>query len=92
MPKEYVNCEDYGREVELADSDGGREKRTLPKVAGCVLWNKDIGNVAVRVVDREKDPDGFDSRSLTLYLDRRGINRMIRMLRQARDDSFGKDE
>lgn len=90
MPKEFINCEDYGREVTFIGPSGEREAGAMPTVAGCVVWNKEVGHVAVRIVDRQKDPDGFEA--LNLNLDREGINRMIRFLRKARDDAFGRDE
>lgn len=93
MPKEYVNCHDYGREVILASDHPGDDVRAItqpmPAVAGCVVWLKDGAQVAVRVLDRMKDPDGFEA--LDLNLDRDGINRFIRLLRKARDQAFGAD-
>lgn len=93
MPKEYVNCQDYGREVVLASDYPGGDVRAevgkMPTTAGCVVWLKDGAHVALRVLDRMKDPDGFEV--LDLNLDRDGINRLIRLLRRARDQAFGSD-
>lgn len=60
-------------------------------------WGKDYSNVSLTVVDRDKDPDGLGSvvdqpDVKTINLDRDGLNRLIRFLRRARDDAYGKDE
>jgi hypothetical protein len=57
-------------------------------------WSKETGHVQVATVgpdeyELEPTPEG---NGWFVTLDRAGINRAIRALRQARDDAFGKDE
>lgn len=51
-----------------------------------VSWNRDdtVVSVAVRKED-DLDPPQF------AYLDRAGLNKLIRVLRRARDQAFGAD-
>ena len=91
MPKVYVEgLHDY-YETEDADPD---------KSVICVRWGRETGDV--QVVTRLRDAEVFfseDSDAVIpakygwhVELDRRGINELIRNLRRARDQAFGRDE
>jgi hypothetical protein len=93
MPKETV----YGQSMALAVEPGGAiiaDPRT-PVVE--VRWHRESASVQVvsRIQEREIAGPG---ESLTceygMYvdLDRHGINHLIRNLRRARDQVFGRDE
>lgn len=104
MPKEYIENRYYGqhaRNHDKCDPRGeefcppdcpGSELVALDDSAVKVGWTKGLAHVEVAVVhdrdgSRESDPDAWHSQ-----LDRSGLNRLIRALRRARDDAFGKDE
>lgn len=86
MPKEYVNDLFYG-----VDDDGvayGSDARTR------VSWSKEAGNVQIATTapdDWKLNPTP-EGNGWFCNLDRSGLNRLIRILRQARDDAFGKDQ
>lgn len=80
MPKEFIlDCEEFDE----IDPSGLR-----------VGWSKETGLVQVATIG----PDGCElhptpeGNGWFVNLDRRGINRVIRTLRRARDDAFGRDE
>jgi hypothetical protein len=94
MPKEYIHSMDHGRSVPIV-TDGSFEPeaivlRKMDDDAIKLGWTKEGCHVGLAIVDTEKDIDGFDAQHINL--DRAGINRLIRFLRRARDDAFGKDE
>jgi hypothetical protein len=90
MPKEWIHSMDHGRSVPIV---GDGEEVTLHKMDDDAIklgWTKEGMHVGLAIVDTEKDPEGFESRHINL--DRAGINRLIRFLRRARDDAYGRDE
>lgn len=90
MPKEYIYSMDHGKKALLDGSDQEPEWRVLDEDAIKLGWSKEGEHVGMAVVDMAKDPDGFDAQYINL--DRAGINRLIKFLRRARDDAFGRDE
>lgn len=58
-----------------------------------VRWSRETEYVQLATV-ADKDPvsEGFDGCGWFMSLDRRGINDLIRHLRKARDQAFGRDE
>lgn len=109
MPKEMIQCADYGQEVTFSDGTTCEMDKDLIKVG----WSKEAGHVEMAVcqtVDGVVVEYGFED-TLTpgtetdpekllrlgrltpryIQLDRQGLNRLIRVLRQARDDAFGAD-
>lgn len=105
MPKEYIHSMDHGRSVPvLIDGSEVEDGKPLPVTmhkmdddAIKLAWDKTYGGVSLTIVDTEKDPDGLGSiidepDVRTINLDRTGVNRLIRFLRRARDDAFGRDE
>ena len=86
MPKEYIRSMDHGRMVTL---DGSDEQRVVDWDALKVGWAKDRPGIDLAVVNIDGDPDGFEAQYINL--DRDGCNRLIRVIRRARDDAFGKD-
>lgn len=89
MPKEYVHDIDYDRTYTTEDD----KKVYMGEKAAMIGWTKDPGGapVSLAIVDRGEDPDGMAESVVYLNLDRYGLNRMIKILRQARDGAFGKD-
>jgi hypothetical protein len=90
MPKEYVD--DAWDFAEAVDMEGNPvEKPPMFRVK--VGWNREAGDVQIATVNESEDVDQFSVESgLHVNLDRRGINKLIRHLRHARDQAFGRDE
>lgn len=101
MPKEYIENRYYGQHGRShencghdPEADWGEcvgEPVALDDSAVKIGWTKDQDHVEIAVVhDRDgsadSDPDAWHSQ-----FDRHGLNRLIRVLRRARDDAFGKD-
>lgn len=84
MPKEYV-----GSDRMAVDEQGNEVPLNTFRVS--VGWNKETGSVQVATVDPDGDPFAVSS-GLYVDLDRQGINDLIRHLRRARDQAFGRDE
>lgn len=91
MPKEYVlSPYEY---FKTEDDDPNR-----PVV--CVKWSRESGDL--QIVTRLRENEVFYSEDKNdpipveygwyVDLDRRGINDLIRILRRARDQAFGRDE
>lgn len=84
MPKEYV----YGIATVLppGPQDSGSTRESIVGVG----WGRDQGMVQLGTV---YDRDSYDP-CLGVYvdLDRNQINKLIRVLRRARDQAFGRDE
>lgn len=81
MPKEII----YGR-YHGTDEDPEPEVR--------LGWSKEAGHVELATINVDGQvlhptPEG---NGWFVALDRYGINRLIKCLRQARDDAFGRDE
>lgn len=79
MPKEFIqDCD----EIDEIEPSGLR-----------IGWSKEAGHVQVATLG----PEGYvleptpEGNGWFVTLDRRGINRAIIALRQARDDAYGKD-
>lgn len=100
MPKEFIENRYFGQYATdhsqcahpPLDPDGDCAGKQVP-LDGSVIkvgWSKEAGHVEIAVLPTyEHEHDG-----VTWYtqFDRRGINRLIRVLRTARDDAYGKDE
>lgn len=106
MPKEYINNRYYGQSARTHDGcDTKGEPHCPPDCPGSKLvalddsavkigWTKDFGHVEIAVV-RERDratDEAPDAEAWHAQFDRDGLNRLIRTLRKARDDAYGRDE
>lgn len=91
MPKEYV----YGPKAFLSSGDA---KYTCAnpeaEFAATVGWSRlDNGGVVQLATIRNGQEQSFEpEHGLYMELDRVGINDLIRLLRRARDQAFGRDE
>lgn len=87
---EYIRLED-GSEVEptFAPSFGYPVLRR----ALVVGWSKETGYVEIGLNELDvSTQNGSLNRGMYASFDRAGLNRLIKMLRKARDDAFGRDE
>lgn len=85
MPKEYVDsiCNVF---------PGDSEAPSNPPLRVRVGWSRERGDVEIRTVNPSTE-ESFDANGgWNVWLDRRGINDLIRILRRARDQAFGRDE
>lgn len=107
MPKEFINNRYYGqtaRSHEKCEASPETCERlscvgqpvALDDSAVKVGWTKDLDHVEIAVVHHRDVADGagseHDDGTWHAQFDRAGINRLIRTLRRARDDAFGRDE
>lgn len=106
MPKEYINNRWYGQTARShEDCDTKGEDHCPPDCTGSRLvalddsavkvgWSKDTEHVEIAIIqDRDREDGGVpDEDAWHSQMNRNGINRLIRILRRARDDAFGKDE
>lgn len=104
MPKEFINNRYYGQHgrshelCEDVEQTGHFETCAgtpvaLDDSAVKVGWSKEAEHVEIAVVHHRDGAEGSDeSEAWHSQFDRIGLNRLIRTLRQARDDAFGKDE
>lgn len=91
MPKERIDA----RPGYNSDGDEGKGRSVVE-----VLWGRETGHCQIvsKAVDRFtgdrlSDDEGIHyTDGMYVDLDRRGINNLIRALRRARDQAFGKDE
>lgn len=95
MPKEYVDdCMTFGEAYRF--DDGGAlvaapDAPTPKSFRVRVGWDKEAGDVQIATVD-EDAPFGSAGSGLFVSLDRGKVNDLIRVLRKARDQTFGRDE
>ena len=90
MPKEYVD--DAWSFDECVDGDGNPVE-SPPQFRVKVGWSRERGDVQIATVNENEDIDQFSAEAgLHVNLNRRGINDLIRHLRHARDQAFGRDE
>lgn len=96
MPKEYV----YGDPQAVPETSDSPDAQSETPVID-VGWSREAGHVQIASRLRECelffDPDDLSATIPASYgyyvaLDRGGINDLIRTLRKARDQSFGRDE
>jgi hypothetical protein len=80
MPREFV----FGTEPVVAET-------ALPDDQRPVIGRDENGNLLV-MVEEGLVSVGWSSEAGHVHLDRRGINDLIRHLRRARDQAFGRDE
>lgn len=87
MPKEIVLS--HGPQFFNED---GREVPQDQQGLVQVGWSREVEHV--QVVTMSRDPVTFETKWEGFYvdLDRSGINALIRNLRRARDQAFGRDE
>lgn len=90
MPKEYIS----GQYVFFENEESEPEQSVV-----CVKWSRETGDL--QIVTRLKEAEVFYSEKddpmpvrygWYVDLDRKGINDLIRVLRRARDQAFGRDE
>jgi hypothetical protein len=83
MPREYVYSEFNDPLAE-----------TAPQMAASVGWSKeaDGGSIQLATIRNGKEHSYDPVDGLYMDLDRKQINQLIRLLRKARDDAFGRDE
>jgi len=92
MPKEKID----GRDTALHEVVDGEDDPGHPLVE--VRWNRwpdGYVSIVTRLSNCEVSPPGEDilaSYGFYVELDRDGINEVIRKLRRARDQAFGRDE
>lgn len=97
MPKEYVKDAHDGVVGDAYTMDEDGELAPLPDYEPPKMfqvkvgWNKETGDVQIATVNEDADPFSAEG-GLYVNLDRRGINDLIRHLRRARDQAFGRDE
>lgn len=98
MPKEitYSDQPEYvlrpdGSEINPVEAAG----QSLPVLRRAVIvgWSKETGHVEIGVnaLEIATQHGSYDSGMFATF-DRAGINRLIRTLRKARDDAYGRDE
>ena len=85
MPKEHVD-DMYAGHDDDAVAEGSRSRVR-------VGWSKEAGHVEVATVapDGERLEPTPEGNGWFVQLDRSGLNRLIRTLRRARDDAYGRD-
>lgn len=91
MPKEKIVNRYYGQFAHATDDDGKRVQVPLDDSFLKIGWSKEAEHVEVAILRESDDDETLESR-WHMQLDRAGINRLIRTLRQARDDAYGRDE
>ena len=95
MPKEitYSDEEMYfkkdGEEFDHRKAEQGSGE-TFYRRGVHIGWNKNL-YVEVGVAEYEVGTESINESGMFTSLDREGINRLIRTLRTARDQAFGKD-
>lgn len=89
MPKELVHNMYHGQYAREVYADGPTEGKQVPldDASLKVGWTKEREHVEVAVLSATDD----ERNARHMQLDRAGINRLIRLLRKARDDAFGSD-
>lgn len=92
MPKEQIHSYQEGQPMLLAGEEPGQfvAGDPFPAFRVEVGWSRQ-GSVQVATID----PDavlGTRESGLYVELDRVGINQLIRLLRKARDQAYGRDE
>ena len=100
MPKEYINNRYYGqhaRSHELCEAGPEHEADCLGQPVALddsavkVGWTKDLAHVEIAVIHHRDGAAEHDPNCWHSQFDRDGLNRLIKVLRKARDDAFGKD-
>lgn len=103
MPKEYINNRyhgQHGRSHEKCGVDPDHSWDTcegqpvaLDDSAVKVGWSKEAEHVEIALVHHRDGGEATDSDSNCWHsqFDRDGLNRLIRLLRKARDQAFGAD-
>ncbi len=85
MPKEYVEDKHAGHDnAEVAAGSAFKVRVGWSKEAEHV----EIATISTKLSYEESTPEG---NGWFVQLDRSGINRLIRILRRARDDAYGSD-
>ncbi len=90
MPKEIIRDEAGMFDMVVGWTHGQSAQVGIQTSDGRSLADVLRGGAAVEGQPPQEDPAEF--RSLWGTLDRAGINRMIAVLRRARDQAYGKDE
>lgn len=83
MPKEYIDSTMPHMTANGVVIDSFRVK---------VTWDKETGDVQIATLDPGNEYAYDATGGYYVDLDRQGINRLIKVLRRARDQAFGKDE
>lgn len=86
MPKEYIRNSQIG-----VNTHTGEEVDLNPHQVE-VGWSKEAGHVQIATTDPKCEDTFSKEAGLYFELDRRSINDLIRLLRKARDQAFGRDE
>ena len=86
MPKEFIYDQDLADYDDISDTYQVR-----------VGWSKETGAVQIATLSDLKVPverakGVVDGNGFYVNLNRQGINDLIRVLRKARDQAYGKDE
>lgn len=82
MPKEFVDSKYRGETYPVKVNDVEVGRRPVEETRVVVGWSKEGEHVQIATIA----PD-----SEFMQLDRDGLNRLIRLLRKARDGAYGAD-
>lgn len=101
MPKEFIENRYFGQfavdhvacEHTPGEDDGDCKGTKVPLDSSVIKvgWSKEMEHVEIAVLPTVDD-EHFSERVWYTQFDRRGINRLIKVLRKARDDAYGRDE
>lgn len=100
MPKEitYSNQPEYilmkdGSEIQVSKTGPFTATGPVLRRAAIVGWSKEQGHVEIGLNALEISTEhGSYNTGMYATFDRAGLNRLIKTLRKARDDAFGRDE
>ena len=84
MPKEYVDS--------VQSLPRSADEPAEPPFRVRVGWSRERGDAEIRTVNPATEESFDETGGWNVWLDRRGINDLIRILRRARDQAFGRDE
>lgn len=92
MPKEVIRDAFDGNDYRIIENDGSETLQTFVGNFLQVGWDRNAGHVQAGVLQGgDHDESKKPGRGLYVQLDRPGINRLIRLLRKARDAAYGAD-
>lgn len=91
MPSEKIVSSRFGEDQKYYETETSEPKTIVEDSFVQVQWHRETG-IDVGIMTLKESDDQVENDRLMVWLDRRGVNALLRALKKAGAQTFGRDE